>query len=40
LFRSVGVELFRSPRTIMLDGRPIPDWLTVAEKIHDHVPLV
>jgi flavin reductase (DIM6/NTAB) family NADH-FMN oxidoreductase RutF len=39
-FRSVGVELFHSPRTIMLDGRPIPSWLTVAEKIHDHVPLV
>lgn len=39
-FMSPGVELFHSPRTILLDGRPVPGWLAAAQKIHDHVPLV
>jgi flavin reductase (DIM6/NTAB) family NADH-FMN oxidoreductase RutF len=39
-FMSPGVQLFHSPRTVMLDGRPIPGWLAAAERIHDHVPLV
>ena len=39
-FMSPGVQLFHSPRTVMLDGRPVPGWLAAAERIHDHVPLV
>jgi len=38
-FMSPGIELFHGPRSILLDGRPIPGWLAAAEKIYDHVPL-
>jgi flavin reductase (DIM6/NTAB) family NADH-FMN oxidoreductase RutF len=38
-FMGPGLELFHSPRTLLLDGRPVPDWLRLARTIHDHTPL-